>query len=50
MRKPHIHRRRALPTLCLAATTALALTACGGSGFEEGEEGEAPRAPVRSAC
>ena len=25
----------ALPTLCLAATTALALTACGGSGFEE---------------
>jgi multiple sugar transport system substrate-binding protein len=30
--------RRTLRGLCLAATTALALTACGGSGFEEGGE------------
>lgn len=36
MRKPRT--RRTMPTLCLAATTALALTACGGSGFEEGGE------------
>jgi multiple sugar transport system substrate-binding protein len=28
--------RRALPALCLAATGALALTACGSSGFEDG--------------
>ncbi len=38
MRHPRTHRRRALPTLCLAATTALALTACGGSGFDDGGE------------
>ncbi len=40
MRNPHV--RRAVPALCLAATTALALTACGGSGFEDdgaGSEG-----------